>query len=247
VGRFLESIVIPRSIQQVGVVRSLKRLSTLVRFVQECQKILGLLLRPYLVSSYFRSHSVRKLQLGANVVLLPEWLNTDLYPQSPGSVTLDASRPFPLADASFDYVFSEHQMEHIPFEGALNMLRESHRILRPGGKIRIAVPSVDALLGLFVANRTDQQNRYIEYRTKLCYPNAISPTPCYAMNASFMNWGHKFLYDRETLSQILLKIGFADVRFFTPGQSDDENLTGLESRTSDIDNYETMVVQATRR
>jgi predicted SAM-dependent methyltransferase len=203
-------------------------------------------MRPYLVSSYLRSHSVRKLQLGANVILLPEWLNTDLYPQSPGSITLDATRPFPFPDASFDYVFSEHQMEHIPFEGALNMIRESFRILRSGGRIRIALPSVNPLLDLFAANRTDQQNRYIDNRTKLCYPNALASGPCYAVNAAFMNWGHRFLYDRETLGQILLSIGFTEVRFFVPGKSDDANLTGIECRISDIDIYETMVIQATR-
>jgi predicted SAM-dependent methyltransferase len=246
VGRFLDAIVIPRSIQQVGIVRLLKRFRPLVRFVQECQRALGLILRPYIITRYLRSHSVRKLQLGANVILLPGWLNTDLYPQSPGSMTLDATRRFPFANGSFDYVFSEHQMEHIPYDGALNMLSESHRILRTGGKIRIAIPSVNPLVELFAIDKTDQQNRYIDYRTKLCYPNAISPNPCYAINAAFMNWGHKFLYDRETLGHIFLKIGFTDVRFFMPGQSDDENLAGVESRTSDIDNYETMVIQAVR-
>ena len=244
--RLLETIVIPRSVQQIGIVRVLKRFRPLVRLFQNCQRGVGLLLRPYLVSSYLKAHVVRKLQIGANVNLLPGWLNTDLYPQSPGSATLDSTSPFPISAASFDYVFSEHQMEHIPYEGALAMLRECYRILRPGGKIRIALPSVDPLLELFGAPRTDQQERYIQNRTKLCYPNAAKPGPCFAINAAFMNWGHKFLYNRETMRGILEEIGFTNVQFFVPGQSDDPNLTGIEVRTSELDSYETMVAQAIR-
>lgn len=245
-GRFLEALVIPRSAHQISVVRVLKRFRPLVRFIQECQRGVGLLMRPYLISNYLKTHSVRKLQLGANVVLLTGWLNTDLYPQSPGSVTLDATKSFPFSGASFDYVFSEHQMEHIPYEGALTMLRECYRILKPGAKIRLALPSVDSLLELFEAPRTDQQDRYIQYKTSLCYPRASAPGPCYAINAAFMNWGHKFLYDRETLRELLLDIGFTNVRYFAPGESDDPNLSGIESRTTDLDSYETMVVQAIR-
>ena len=61
------------------------------------------------------------------------WLNTDLCPKVAGCVTLDATKPFPLASASFDYVFSEHQMEHIHYSDAVRMLRECHRVLRPVG------------------------------------------------------------------------------------------------------------------
>jgi len=44
----------------------------------------------------------------------------------------------------------------------------------------------------------------------------------------------------------LEKIGFTHVQFFTPGKSDDPNLSGLETRISDTDAYETMVIQAVR-
>ncbi len=199
-----------------------------------------------MVSKYLKAHSVHKLQIGSNICVLSGWLNTDLYPASFRSVTLDATRRFPFGGASFDYVFSEHQMEHIGYDDALKMLRECHRILRPGGKIRIAVPSADRLVELFGPSRTELQNRYIHEKTKLLYPNAFKPSPCFALNAGFMNWGHKFLYDNETLCCVLQNVGFTNVRFFSPGESDDANFTGIESRMSEIDKYETVVAQATR-
>jgi predicted SAM-dependent methyltransferase len=161
-------------------------------------------------------------------------------------MTLNATRRFPFPDGSFDYAFSEHQMEHIGYQAARFMLRECYRILRSGGKIRIAVPSVDQLVQLYQPKRTDLQEHYIKQVTLTCYPEAEIGNPCFALNASFLNWGHKFLYDRATLTSELEKAGFRRVQFFLPGESDDSNLKGLETRTSETDVYETMVAQAAR-
>jgi predicted SAM-dependent methyltransferase len=137
-------------------------------------------------------------------------------------------------------------MEHIPYEGALAMLRECHRVLKPQGKIRIAVPSLDRLIWLFALPRTDGQDKYVSEVTSICYPKASLANPCFAINSAFMNWGHRFLYDRETLCAMLRETGFSEMRFFEPGQSEDLNLKGIEARMSDRDVYETMVVEAVR-
>jgi predicted SAM-dependent methyltransferase len=229
-----------------SVVRLIKRFRPLVLIIKDCQRRAGLLARPFLVSRYFTANQVRKLQIGAHSCMLAGWLNTDLYPQSLLSVTLDATKAFPFPDGSFDYVFSEHQLEHISYDDAMVMLRECHRILRPGGKIRLALPSLDRLVQLIGPTRTEAQGRYIRHVTNICYPKVQKPNPCFAINAAFMNWGHKFLYDRATLSCTLEAIGFTGVQFFVPGQSDDSNLTGIETRTSEMDVYETMAVQGMR-
>ncbi len=46
--------------------------------------------------------------------------------------------PFP--DASFDFAFSEHFLEHLFFDEAAGVLKEVFRVLRPGGAVRTAVP-----------------------------------------------------------------------------------------------------------
>lgn len=234
------------SVYDTRAVRFLKKLPPLVAFLKDCQRYAGLAARPYFVSRYLKTNCVRKLQIGSNIRVPPGWLNTDLYPASLRSVTLDATRRFPFAGGSFDYVYSEHQIEHIGYEDALTMLRECHRILRPGGQIRIAWPAADPLLELFRTSRTELQDRYIHFKTKLCYPSARQPSPCFALNAAFMNWGHRFLYDNETMCGVLQNAGFTKVRFFSPGETDDPNFAGMESRTSEIDRYETSVAQATR-
>jgi predicted SAM-dependent methyltransferase len=44
---------------------------------------------------------------------MSSWLNTDLLPINRDVVYLDATRRLPFRNDQFDYVFSEHTIEHI--------------------------------------------------------------------------------------------------------------------------------------
>jgi predicted SAM-dependent methyltransferase len=234
------------SVRDYRIVRWARRFRPLSSMIKTAVRCTSLPIRPIVVSRYLRAHSIRKLQIGSHVCVLPGWLNSDLYPLSISSIALDATKTFPLPTGSFDYVFSEHQFEHIAYEQGVAMLGECRRILRPGGKIRLALPSLDRMVELFQPARTDFQDKYIRYMTNLSWPTVQDPIPCFAMNSAFMDWGHRFIYDRATLRKTLEMAGFDRVQFFTPGISDDPNLTGIEARTRDMDLYETMVAQAVR-
>ncbi len=226
------------------IIAFVKRHRWLVSAIKSCQQAGGLLVRQNAIRLYLRSHPVRKLQLGAHENILPGWLNSDLYPQSLRSVTLDATKRFPFADHSLDYIFSEHQLEHISYDQGMNMLRECHRVLKPGGMIRIAVPSLDSLLALFGSEWTPLQRQYAEAVMETCYPEAGRANACFVMNAAFVHWGHLFMYDQQTIQQSLERAGFCSVVRCEPGQSSHEHLRNLEFRTGDRDRYETLVVEA---
>jgi SAM-dependent methyltransferase len=53
---------------------------------------------------------------------------------------LDAGRPLPFSEASFDVVFCNDSINHLPDRPAV--LREWHRILRPGGRVLFTDPIV---------------------------------------------------------------------------------------------------------
>jgi len=228
------------------LVRQLKRVRPVVTAAKNTMRCLSLPIRPIVVSRYLKTHSVRKLQIGSHVCVLPGWLNTDLYPPSINAVSLDATKTFPLPEESFDYVFSEHQLEHIEYSDGVAMIKECHRILRSGGKIRLAVPCLDRLLDLVKPSRSDLQERYIRYSSECIWPWVQNPGPCFAFNSTFMYWGHRFIYDEATLRSTLESLGFTEVQFFSPGVSDDPNLTGIETRVSDLDVYGTVAAQAVR-
>jgi SAM-dependent methyltransferase len=66
---------------------------------------------------------------------------------------LMALEPLPIANDVAELVYSSHTIEHVSDEAVRNMLRESYRILRPGGGIRLTTP--DAWLGFQAYRRRD--------------------------------------------------------------------------------------------
>ena len=88
------------SFYDTRTVRFLKRSRTAVVVLQNTQRYWGPFIRPLVVSKYLKANSVHKLQIGSNINVLPGWLNTDLYPASLHSLTLDATRRFPFDGAS---------------------------------------------------------------------------------------------------------------------------------------------------
>lgn len=65
-------------------------------------------------------------------------VHTDLYAAEPDVMALDLEQPFPLSDATQDVVLCFNVLEHL--FNAPQALRESCRILKPGGRMIGAVP-----------------------------------------------------------------------------------------------------------
>lgn len=208
----------------------------------------------FLISNYLKTHAVKKLQLGAGGVKgFDDWLNTDIEPHA-GEAYLDVTKPFPIPDGVLSYVFSEQLFEHISYRDGLAMLRECHRTLKPGGRIRITTPNIERLIQLFQENKTDVMRTYINETIGGGYweeplPQTISPE-CVILNYEMRSFGHQFIYDPKTLRESLERTGFQAVKEFAPGESDDPQLAGLDIRHRAAvhvrNDYETMVFEAIR-
>jgi predicted SAM-dependent methyltransferase len=216
---------------------------------QQARTVRSIAVRSSRVSEYLRSHSVRKLQIGAYKNPLPGWLNTDICILKPSVVYMDATKPFPLPSSSFDYVYSEHVIEHLPYQDGMFMLQECLRILRPGGRVRMATPSLNAMLRMFRSDDDDTKN-YIDYMSNLWLSDVPLQTTCHLINNTFRNWGHQFIYDEATLCESMRLAGFVDVRAYTYGVSDAAALRNLETHGRGdgeagraASRYETMAVE----
>jgi predicted SAM-dependent methyltransferase len=71
------------------------------------------------------------------------WLNFDLYPASTDVRQANIIDGVPLADGTADFIYHSHVLEHLCREDARRFLQECHRILKPGGILRIAVPDLE--------------------------------------------------------------------------------------------------------
>jgi predicted SAM-dependent methyltransferase len=198
---------------------------------------------------YLEAHPVRRLQLGCGEEPTRGWLNTDLAPRAPGVLFLDVTEPFPFPDASFTSVFSEHLIEHVPFDAGRHLLAEAFRVLQPGGVLRIATPDLGALAALFHGPLNPTQQDYLRWIATRFLGDPSRATPTHVLNHNVRAWGHVFLYDEPMLRGTLEAAGFQDIVRRRVGQSDDPALAGLERHGKIVADegmvaFETMVFEA---
>jgi predicted SAM-dependent methyltransferase len=87
---------------------------------------------------------VTKLNLGANDRAVPGFLSVDIVP--PADVVADLSQAWPWEDSSVEEIVAYDVFEHIADKR--HSMNEAWRVLRPGGRLTIEVPSASKLLVL---------------------------------------------------------------------------------------------------
>jgi predicted SAM-dependent methyltransferase len=180
---------------------------------------------------------------------LPGWFNVDLHPHLQPELGvqffLDAREPFPFADGTFDYIFSEHMIEHITYLEARTMLAECYRAMKPGSRIRIATPDLEKLARLYESPRDERQQKYIDDVISTWRLDYDSREVGVVVNNIF-GFGHCFIYDRATLAETMERAGFTDLVQCQPGQSSDPNLRAIDAHSNDYISFETLVLEAAK-
>ena len=179
-----------------------------------------------LMGGYLRNAGPKGLHIGCGGRLLDGWLNVDLD-RYPGVARMDATRRFPFADETFDHIYSEHMIEHVPYEQGCTMLAECCRVLKPGGIVRIVTPDLVALAALCDDERDAHSQRYLDF----FYETFLGPqrphTVATALDAHFRWWGHSFLYDGPTLIGTMEQAGFINIEPTGLQDSSHASLCGL--------------------
>jgi predicted SAM-dependent methyltransferase len=119
----------------------------------------------------------------------------------------------PFDSASVDFIFCSHVVEHFFRTDGESLLREMHRVLRPGGVARICVPDLEHALRLY------HEGRKVE---ALDYFFVDGPAGYYRR--------HRYLYDFELLHDAMTRAGFVDVRRCAYREGDVPDLELLDNR-----------------
>jgi SAM-dependent methyltransferase len=93
---------------------------------------------------------MRYLNLGCGDRFHPNWENGDLYPNDPGVRFVDLLKKIPYGDETFDVVYHSHVLEHFARKAAFFFLTECHRVLKPGGVVRVVVPDLERIARLYL-------------------------------------------------------------------------------------------------
>ena len=174
-----------------------------------------------------------KLHLGSGTVRLDGWVNIDLEtPQA--DLHFDITRPLPFRGGAARLIYHEHVMEHISVEQGLAGLRDWHRLLQPGGVLRIATPDLAYVVERYGGDWKDQAwLKLPEY--------AFIRTRAEMLNVSMRWWGHQYLYDGEELERRMREAGFTTIRRCGFRESTVGELAGLETREDS-----TLILEAVR-
>jgi predicted SAM-dependent methyltransferase len=156
--------------------------------------------------------------------------------------SLDVTKGLPHPDGSVDAIYTSHMLEHLTPDSASFVLVECHRVLKPGGALRVVVPD----LRLGVSAFLEGDRRFFELRDD--EPIADGFVAWLAMRAEKKGGllerlarrvmrtdegGHRWMYDAESLTQRLAAAGFAEVTVQEHGISINPEAAALDSRPHD--------------
>jgi SAM-dependent methyltransferase len=111
-------------------------------------------------------------------------------------VELDLRYPLNWPSDIVDGVYTSHTLEHLTPNDAKNLLKEIHRVLKPGSYLRIIVPDIEIAVNFYTGKNKD----------------LVFETGCEAIWSFTQNWGHVSTWDTIFLSKILKEVGFSEVK-----------------------------------
>jgi SAM-dependent methyltransferase len=154
-----------------------------------------------------------KLHIGSGPYTLDGWINMDIFP---AQLSTNVLWGLPFTSGQCQFVFLSHLLEHLFYPtDASALLKEIHRILMPGGLVRIVVPDIAKCIEAYTQNNLGFFQSRVEHWGEgdgqatrlehfLAYAGA-GPDPAWLFEA------HKFGYDYETLERALQRTGFSEI------------------------------------
>lgn len=151
-----------------------------------------------------------KLHVGCGRRRIKGWLNVDVM-HSDYDVDLACGR-LPWRSNVFDAVVSQHVIEHLELtEESLPLLRELHRVLKPGGEIWLSCPDIEKVCRSYIDH--GMSDLLQDRRSRDGHYSIADMPPQQLINDLFHQYGqHKNLYDFRLLEWALTTAGFTAVQ-----------------------------------
>lgn len=169
------------------------------------QRLISRIIRnkPFLFSK--RARTGPFLNVGCGLFPLDGFVNLDWH-WCPGvDVCWDLRKPYPFPGDRFEGIYCEHCIDGLPREWFVPNLREMHRVLKPGGTLRISFCDSELYVDAYVRWRADRTpTPFMQERGHR--------TGMQALDWIYHHVTHQTLVDFETLELHLREAGFRDIR-----------------------------------
>lgn len=161
------------------------------------------------------------VNFGCGPNALQGWVNLDVARGEGIDIVWDLRHGLPFADGSCAALFGEHVIEHVPKEAAEKLLRECHRVLQPGGVLRLSTPDAGRYLRSYAGDG--------EFLRHPAFPGPYE-TPLDRINHMMREDGqHLWVYDAESLLLLFRKAGFSTALEKKFGESTDPRMQQIDS------------------
>lgn len=140
-----------------------------------------------------------RLHIGGEVAATG-WTVVNVHPGPAVDVVAPATDLGRLADGSVDEIYASHVYEHLGYRDELpRALAEAHRVLIPGGWLRVSVPDLAVLCRLFMSEERSVYERF--HVMRMMFGGQMDAHDF-----------HKAGLTAEFLSGFLHHAGFVDIR-----------------------------------
>lgn len=153
------------------------------------------------------------------------WINIDINSRHADQyIAHDLRRRLPFRSGQVKRIFAEHVVEHLDFRHEVPLVfAEFHRILEPGGVLRIIVPDAGRFLHAYVAQSREE---FLTLGWDLDQLPGDIHSPMHVINHIFHQEGeHLFGWDYQTMEWALKQAGFSTVARCSYRESSDTELT----------------------
>ena len=150
----------------------------------------------------------------------------DINPGANPDIVASITDMSAVATASFDAVYSSHNLEHLAPHELPDALREFYRVLKPGGFALITLPDLEQAAAYIAEGKAEEAVLITDKGPITPLDILYGFRPFLAKNP-FM--AHRFGYTAQTLRSVLLDAGFAHVVVERDGEF---NLWAIASPTA---------------
>ena len=141
-----------------------------------------------------------KLHLGSGSRYLKGYLHVDIADYEHIDIKSSVDKLSTIDDDTVDEIYASHVLEYYDRHEVESVLNEWKRVLKKDGVLRIAVPNFETLIEVY--QETDEIEKILG--------------PLYGKwnltDGSFIY--HKTVYDKKSLTELLERIGFSDIKLW---------------------------------